>query len=180
MPHPRINPASYDTYLKAYSMAMLPNERENLNYGGKSTSSSSVDRGRDEVLNEHSSLDASVCTSRAHATRPAVSMDVQASQPQQRRCFDARRCAGVRRAGRLRTPPLLDDEDTPAQRGRSYPHHRCRAPKGQVRQAPGPVRALPRAVRSQGDVRTVPNRARSFRPDGFHTGSKSRYATSRR
>jgi hypothetical protein len=46
MPHPRINPASYDTYLKAYSMAMLPNERENLNYGGKSTSLSSVDRGR--------------------------------------------------------------------------------------------------------------------------------------
>ena len=35
---PRANPRSYDDYLKAYSMAMLPGrERENVSYGGKST-----------------------------------------------------------------------------------------------------------------------------------------------
>jgi len=34
----RTNPRSYDEYLKAYSMAMLPRaERENVSYGGKST-----------------------------------------------------------------------------------------------------------------------------------------------
>jgi len=34
----RANPRSYDEYLKAYSMAMLPRaERENVSYGGKST-----------------------------------------------------------------------------------------------------------------------------------------------
>jgi ubiquitin fusion degradation protein 1 len=34
----RANPQSYDEYLKAYSMAMLPRkERENVSYGGKST-----------------------------------------------------------------------------------------------------------------------------------------------
>ena len=34
----RPNPRSYDEYLKAYSMAMLPGrERENVSYGGKST-----------------------------------------------------------------------------------------------------------------------------------------------
>ncbi|KAI9508278.1 ubiquitin fusion degradation protein I [Russula earlei] len=33
---PRSNPSSYDEYLKAYSVAMLPGrERENLSYGGK-------------------------------------------------------------------------------------------------------------------------------------------------
>ncbi len=33
----RSNPSSYDEYLKAYSVAMLPGrERENLSYGGKS------------------------------------------------------------------------------------------------------------------------------------------------
>lgn len=36
---PRANPSSYDEYLKAYSVAMLPGrERENLSYGGKSAS----------------------------------------------------------------------------------------------------------------------------------------------
>jgi hypothetical protein len=40
----RINPGSYDTYLKAYSMAMLTRERDDLNYGGKSTSFSSCAR----------------------------------------------------------------------------------------------------------------------------------------
>jgi ubiquitin fusion degradation protein 1 len=35
----RSNPSSYDEYLKAYSVAMLPGrERENLSYGGKSES----------------------------------------------------------------------------------------------------------------------------------------------
>lgn len=34
----RSNPRSYDEYLKAYSMAMLPGrQRENVSYGGKST-----------------------------------------------------------------------------------------------------------------------------------------------
>jgi hypothetical protein len=34
----RTNPRTYDEYLKAYSVAMLPGrERENLSYGGKST-----------------------------------------------------------------------------------------------------------------------------------------------
>lgn len=34
----RPNPRSFDEYLKAYSVAMLPGrERENLSYGGKST-----------------------------------------------------------------------------------------------------------------------------------------------
>jgi len=34
----RANARSYDEYLKAYSMAMLPGrERENVSYGGKST-----------------------------------------------------------------------------------------------------------------------------------------------
>ena len=33
----RPNPRSYNVYLKAYSVAMLPGrERENLSYGGKS------------------------------------------------------------------------------------------------------------------------------------------------
>ena len=37
-PMRRANPRSYDEYLKAYSMAMLPGrERENVSYGGKST-----------------------------------------------------------------------------------------------------------------------------------------------
>ncbi|KAF9535251.1 ubiquitin fusion degradation protein UFD1-domain-containing protein [Crepidotus variabilis] len=31
----RANPQAYDEYLKAYSMAMLPRERENVSYGGK-------------------------------------------------------------------------------------------------------------------------------------------------
>lgn len=40
MPHQTAaRPESYDEYLKAYSTAMLPGrERENLSYGGKSTS----------------------------------------------------------------------------------------------------------------------------------------------
>jgi hypothetical protein len=34
----RANPRSYDEYMKAYSMAMLPGrERENVSYGGKGT-----------------------------------------------------------------------------------------------------------------------------------------------
>ena len=34
----RRNPRSYDEYMKAYSVAMLPGkERTNLSYGGKST-----------------------------------------------------------------------------------------------------------------------------------------------
>jgi hypothetical protein len=33
------NPRSYDEYLKAYSVAMLPGrQRDNVSYGGKSTS----------------------------------------------------------------------------------------------------------------------------------------------
>lgn len=43
---PRIGrppPRSYDEYLKAYSVAMLPGrERENLSYGGKSMSAGSL------------------------------------------------------------------------------------------------------------------------------------------
>jgi len=54
---------SYDEYLKAYSVAMLPGrERENLSYGGKSTRHVSHFAGNHPVLTYSDSHHASVCS----------------------------------------------------------------------------------------------------------------------
>lgn len=60
---------SYDEYLKAYSVAMLPGrERENLSYGGKSMSGSRLSTRRLYPLT--TSCNATLCTGASHQLGP--------------------------------------------------------------------------------------------------------------
>jgi hypothetical protein len=62
----RANPHSYDEYLKAYSMAMLPQkERENVSYGGKRTRHPL----RSSWCLFLRSYSASICTRKPHESR---------------------------------------------------------------------------------------------------------------
>ena len=70
---------AYDEYFRAYSVAMLPGrERENVSYGGKSTSAVSVDRfdGIDSLAHSNN---ASICTCKHHSDGSGASLDVQAA-----------------------------------------------------------------------------------------------------
>lgn len=117
-PSQHVNPASYDTYFKAYSMAMLPREREELNYGGKSTSSPFIGRSGLVLTDDRHSFDASFCASHPNTIGSAVSLDVQTTKSGECCCIDPRRCIGVRRTGGLRPSTILDDEDVKTARGR--------------------------------------------------------------
>ncbi len=77
----RSSPGRYDEYLRAYSMAMLQRERENVSYGGKS-------RHHPKLLIvvslwlifDRSSYHAAFCFGKSNRTRPRIALDVPAAQ----------------------------------------------------------------------------------------------------
>lgn len=71
--------SSYDEYLKAYSVAMLPGrERENLSYGGKSTSGG-LRLSTQRSLPPTTSCHATLCTSPSYEFGSRITVDVPTS-----------------------------------------------------------------------------------------------------
>lgn len=96
---------------------------------------------------------AAVCVGKHNLDGARVTVDVQAEQSKQPCSNDARRCPRVHRTGRRLLPPLLDDEDSASERGRSHPDIWRRAAEGQIREVAGPVDDLLRNLGPKGRVR---------------------------
>lgn len=75
----RPDPRSYDEYFRAYSMAILGKERENVSYGGKSEYPlvASIPTHLTSAL---SSYHATICSGKIDPARPGITVDVQAQQ----------------------------------------------------------------------------------------------------